>query len=155
MFEVDILLVEDSASDAELIREAIKDVGFPHRIEVASNGEAAMDLLAARAERPHFIILDLNLPRMSGLDVLRAIKRDPDLRVTPVIILTNSTGQDDVTRCYGNFANAYMRKPVGFDQLTTTLRAVWEFWVTKAVLPRPDSEPPAFSMLPPDDTSDE
>lgn len=147
--DVDVLLVEDSEVDAELIREALKDLGLPHTLQIARDGMEALEILWNRVERPHFIILDLNLPRMSGLDVLREIKKDPELRVIPVLMLTNSSAQEDVIQCYGHFANAYVRKPIGFDRLIETLRTTWGFWAGEAILPRRDEEPPAMSDPPP------
>lgn len=147
--DVDVLLVEDSEVDAELIREALKDLGLPHSVQTAQDGMEALDILWTRPERPHFIILDLNLPKMSGLDVLREIKRDPELRVIPVLMLTNSSAQEDVIQCYGHFANAYIRKPIGYDQLLATLRITWEFWTERVLLPRRDEDLPALSDPPP------
>lgn len=135
--EFDILLVEDSPSDVELVREALKEIGHPHRLEVVEDGEKALNTLINRAEKPHMIILDLNLPLISGAEVLRIIKKDYVLKMIPVIVLTNSESQDDVARCYSRHANAYIRKPVGFDELTNAFRSLWDFWMITAVLPKP------------------
>jgi len=133
--EVDILLVEDSRVDAQLIEEALKDASFLYRLEVVTDGEAAIQHLRARERRPDLVLLDLNLPKVSGIEVLRVIKQDPHLRLTPVIILTNSTAPDDVAACYTAHANAYIRKPVGFDGLTAVLHIAGQFWFKTAVLP--------------------
>lgn len=135
--EIDILLVEDNVSDVELIREAMAEVCGPHRIELASDGEVALRILAQRQDRPHLIILDLNLPKVSGIEVLRAIKREPRYKAIPVLILTNSTAQDDVARCYNSYANTYLRKPVGYDRLSAMIRSTWEFWIETALIPKP------------------
>ncbi len=135
MIEVDILLIEDSRVDADLIAEALKDAGIPHRLDLASDGEAALQNLRQRQSRPDIVLLDLNLPKVPGIEVLKAIKRDPHLRVIPVIILTNSTAPNDVLLCYTHHANAYIRKPVGFDDLATAMTAMGLFWFRTAVLP--------------------
>lgn len=148
--EIDILLVEDNVSDVELIREALAEMCGPHRIEVVNDGEEALRALSSRAERPHLIILDLNLPKVGGVEVLRAIRRDAFYRPVPVLILTNSTAQDDVARCYSSYANAYLRKPVGYDRLAAMMRTTWEFWVETALLPKPYATSP--STAPPSST---
>ena len=97
--EVTILLVEDSKVDAELIAEALKDSNLPHHLDLARDGQEALDLLRSREERPHLVLLDLNLPKIGGLDVLKTMRRDPKLRIIPVIVLSNSQYQEDVARC--------------------------------------------------------
>ena len=147
--EVDILLVEDSRVDAELIVEALKDAGIPHRLDLVYNGEEALRNLRTREVRPDIVLLDLNLPKVPGIEVLKAIKQDPNLRVIPVIILTNSTSPDDVTRCYSHFANAYIRKPIGFDGLTATISITGQFWFQTACLPQSYISVPRVSVPPP------
>ena len=95
--EVDILLVEDNRTDAELIAEALKEADLPHRLDLATDGVEAIEVLAG-PEKPHLILLDLNLPKKSGLDVLREIKQDATLCSIPVVILTNSK-----SKCFSNF----------------------------------------------------
>ncbi len=148
--EVDIFLVEDSASDAELIREALTECELPYRLEIVTDGERAIEYLKAQTERPHLMLLDLNLPKVGGMEVLKAVKRDPRLRVIPVVVLSNSTSQDEVLKCYCNFANAYLRKPVGFDSLVEAMRIVCSFWFQAVLLPRPYMYISPTSMLPPD-----
>lgn len=135
MSEVDILLIEDSRVDAQLVAEALKDAGILHRLDLVSDGEEALRHLRERERRPDLVLLDLNLPKVHGLEVLKAIKADPLLRVIPVIVLTNSTAPDDVAACYANFANAYIRKPIGFDGLTATISITGQFWFKTVVLP--------------------
>lgn len=150
--EVNILLVEDTFSDAELIKEAFLDSGIQHRLELATDGEEAIRLLKDGKVKPHLVLLDLNLPRKSGLEVLREIRRDPDpfLCVTPIIVLTNSRSHKDVLKAYTNGCNAYIRKPIGFENLTDTLQRTEHFWFDCAILPesvrgnlpRPSVSPP-------------
>jgi len=147
--EVDILLVEDSLVDAELITEALIDSALAHRLEYAHDGQEALNILQSRQDRPHLVLLDLNLPKVSGVEVLKTMRRDPKLRVVPVIILTNSQSQDDVARCYANFCNAYVRKPLGFDKLAEVVKKMSEFWFKTATLPRSYVSLPPSSLVPP------
>lgn len=135
MTEVDILLVEDNRVDADLVTEALKDAGILHRLDIVSDGEAALRNLRTRETLPDLVLLDLNLPKLHGIEVLKAIKTDPVLRVIPVIVLTNSTSPDDVAACYSHYANAYIRKPIGFDGLTTMISIAGQFWFKTVVLP--------------------
>lgn len=146
--EVDILLVEDSRVDAELVAEALKDASIPHRLDLVFNGEEALKNLRSREVRPDLILLDLNLPKVPGIEVLKAVKQDPNLRMIPVIILTNSTSPDDVLRCYSHFANAYIRKPIGFDGLTATINITGQFWFQTATLPASYVAVPKLSLPP-------
>src|SRR5438105_11975592 len=111
MIEVDILLIEDNRVDAQLIAEALKDANISHRLDLATDGEAGIANLRSRGSRPDLILLDLNLPKLHGIEVLKAIKTDPMFRMIPVIVLSNSTTPGDVEACYNNHANAYVRKP--------------------------------------------
>jgi CheY-like chemotaxis protein len=148
--EVSILLVEDNRTDAELIVEALKDSKLKYLLELASDGEKALECLYRENYRPHIVLLDLNLPKKSGIEVLTEIRRDPYLRSIPVIILTNSKSQEDVVRAYENYCNAYIRKPLGFDGLLSMLRITERFWFGIATLPGftvpvfPKSEPPSY-----------
>lgn len=146
--EVTILLVEDSKVDAELIAEALKDSQLPHRLDLARDGQEALDLLQGQEERPHLVLLDLNLPKVSGLEVLKAMRRDPKLRIVPVIVLTNSHYQEDVARCYANYCNAYIRKPLGYDGLATTIQQTSDFWFKTATLPGAYVTAPPNSLAP-------
>ena len=131
--EVTILLVEDSQTDRELISEALKDTKLKHILRVAVDGEEA--LLFLQTERPDLILLDLNLPKKSGFEVLKTMKQDPALRAIPVIVLTNSTAPSDVESCYASCANAYVRKPLGFDGFVDVFRTTARFWFQVATLP--------------------
>ena len=148
--KVDILLVEDNKRDAELIAEALKESLTPHTLTLATDGEEALRIL--QQFQPHVVFLDLNLPRVSGLDVLRQIRQSPALRSLPVIILTNSRSQEDVQTCYDEFCNAYIRKPLGFDRITEVLTATSAFWFKVATLPKPF---PILVSLPPSSGSSE
>ena len=136
MPEVNILLVEDSHQDAMLIKEALFDTGIGHSLQTATNGEDALQILYSAEFRPNIVFLDLNLPKMSGMEVLKEMKRDSGLRPIPVIILTNSMSEDDVIMAYANHCNAYVRKPLGFDKLLTTLNFICRFWFDTATLPK-------------------
>jgi CheY-like chemotaxis protein len=135
MTEIDILLVEDNRVDAQLIAEALKDANFLYHLEIVSDGEAAIQHLRTREFNPDLVLLDLNLPKVTGIEVLQTIKQDPYLRVIPVIILSNSTAPTDVAACYAAHANAYIRKPLGFDGLAAVLGVTGQFWFQTAVLP--------------------
>ena len=135
MTEANILLVEDSQQDALLVKEALLDTGLSHNLRTASNGEDALQILYSTEYRPNIVLLDLNLPKMSGLEVLKEMKRDSGLRPIPVIILTNSMSEDDVIRAYASHCNAYVRKPLGFDNLMANLSCICQFWINTATLP--------------------
>lgn len=132
--EAHILLVEDDRVYADLIREALKDSNLPHRLDLATDGDEALDLLPRLL--PHLVLLDLNLPRKSGLEVLQEMQMDPALKSIPVIVMTNSRSQDDVVRCYEHNCNAYIRKPLGFEGLLHTFSTTGKFWFNVAELPR-------------------
>ena len=131
----DILLVEDT--DAELMEEVIKEAfaDIPHELHLVVNGEQALKRLRTPDAYPDLVLLDLNLPGVSGLEVLSTMKKDPKLRVIPVIILTNSTSPEDVSRCYSAYANAYVRKPVDFPRFIEAIRALGLFWLVLNELP--------------------
>lgn len=133
--EFDILLVEDNPVDAELVQEALKETQIPHKLDLVTNGEDALTNLDRRDVRPDLILLDLNLPKLSGFEVLATLKQDLQLRLIPVIVLTNSMSPDDIRRCYSLYANAYVRKSVGFDELFSNLLRAGHFWFEVATLP--------------------
>jgi CheY-like chemotaxis protein len=136
MSEINILLVEDNSRDAKLVKEALKDSLLDHVLHVVSDGEAALRLLYSAEFRPHIILLDLNLPKKTGIEVLKEIKRDSSLRPIPVIVLTNSRSEDDVVLAYASYCNAYVRKPLGFDGLLDTINRIGQFWFVSATLPK-------------------
>jgi CheY-like chemotaxis protein len=138
---IEVLLVEDDPGDVLLTKEAISEHKVNDRLEVVSDGEEAMAYLRregphAGAPRPDLILLDLNLPRKSGLEVLEDIKADPDLRSIPVVILTTSEADEHILRSYDLHANAYVTKPVDFDQFVRIVRQIDDFFVSVVKLPR-------------------
>lgn len=135
-----ILLVEDSAADVRLTQEALKDAKILNELHVARDGVEAMDFLQQRgdragAPRPDIVILDLNLPRKDGKEVLAEMKGDPDLRSIPVAVLTTSDAEADVLESYDLGANCFLTKPVDLDQFLKVVQAVEEFWLGMVRLP--------------------
>jgi CheY-like chemotaxis protein len=138
---IDVLLVEDSPGDVRLTREAFRETNGAVTLHVASDGVEAMAFLRregenANAPRPDFILLDLNLPRMDGREVLVHIKEDPELRTIPTIILTTSEADADVLKSYELNANAYLKKPVTLEAFEALVRSINDFWLTKVMLPQ-------------------
>ena len=137
---VEILLIEDNAGDVELTREALADSTVVSRMSVARDGESALAFLRregpyAESPRPDLILLDLNLPGLDGKAVLAAIKSDPRLRAIPVIVLSSSQAEEDVTRAYQLLANCYVTKPVGYGRFSEIIRAIEQFWFNVVRLP--------------------
>jgi len=137
---VEILLVEDDPGDVLITREALESSKVSNHLSVVSNGEEALAFLRREppfgdAVRPGLILLDLNLPRLDGREVLASVKADPDLRRIPVVILTTSSADEDIVRSYDLHANAYVTKPVDFDQFMSAVRQIDEFFVTIVTLP--------------------
>jgi CheY-like chemotaxis protein len=137
---IQILMVEDNYPDAFLTREMLKTAKVAHTINVVSDGVAAMEYLRrqgkyATARRPDLILLDLNLPRKDGRQVLAEIKADPELCRIPVVVLTCSQAEIDVATSYDNHANCYIVKPVDLDALMKVVKSIELFWVTIARLP--------------------
>lgn len=130
-----ILLVEDLQADAILLREALLEAGMGGDLVVARDGREALDMLAADGPLPQLVLLDLNLPRLSGHQVLDRIRADPRLATLPVVVLSTSSSPADVAFAYSHRANAYVRKPNGFDALTGVARAIRDFWTRAATLP--------------------
>jgi CheY-like chemotaxis protein len=132
-----ILLVEDLDSDTLLLREALREAGLGRDIVYAHDGQEALDLLRSGAPLPQLVLLDLNLPRVSGGQVLDTIRGDQRLRSLPVVVLTTSIAPADVAFAYRHLANAYVRKPNGFEALLGVTRAIRDFWIRTATLPAP------------------
>jgi CheY-like chemotaxis protein len=136
----EVLLVEDSPSDAFLTVEALRESDDPPNVHMVSDGEAALDFLHQRgahagAPRPDIVLLDLNLPRKSGFDVLTEIKAHPSLEIIPVVILTTSADQDDIIKSYRLHASSYMTKPVDIDRFNDAIRSFDNFWFSVVDLP--------------------
>ena len=137
---IEILLVEDDPGDVLMTREAFEDYKIANQLSVVSNGEDAIAFLRrqgrfADAPTPDLVLLDLNLPRRNGREVLADIKSDPELRRIPVVILTTSDAEEDVIAAYDLHANAYVRKPVDFEQFVSAVRAIDDFFITVVRLP--------------------
>jgi CheY-like chemotaxis protein len=137
---IDVLLVEDDPGDVLLIREAFADNKVRNRLHVVSDGVEAIDFLRrqgphADAPTPDLVLLDLNLPRKDGREVLAEIKTDDELQQIPVVVLTTSKAEEDVLRSYKLHANAYVTKPVDFDRFIEVVRQIDEFFVTVVKLP--------------------
>ena len=137
---VEILLVEDNPGDVRLTLEIFKETKMANRITVAGDGVEAMAYLRregkyADAVRPGLILLDLNLPRKDGREVLREIKQDVDLRTIPVVILTTSRADEDILKSYNLHANCYITKPVDLSQFMKVVGSIEEFWLTVVKLP--------------------
>jgi len=142
---VEILLVEDNQADVVLAAEVLAQARIVSRITVARDGEQAMAVLRGEspyedAPRPDLILLDLNLPRMDGREVLAAMKADPVLRRTPVVVLTSSEEESDVLRAYDDSANAYVVKPIGLEGLAEVVKAIDAFWFSVVRLPSHDDD---------------
>ena len=138
---VEVLLVEDSPGDVRLTREAFRDADVSVRLHVANDGVEAVAFLRkqgthANAPRPDLILLDLNLPRMDGREVLSFIKEDESLTTIPTVILTTSDADTDIQRSYQLRANAYLSKPVQLEDFETLVRSISDFWLTKVKLPQ-------------------
>lgn len=137
---IDILLVEDNPGDADLAREALISSKIHNSLHVVNDGEKAMAFLKktgdyTSAPRPDLILLDLNLPRKDGREVLAEIKQDDDLKRIPVVILTSSKADEDVIKSYDLHANCYITKPLDFFQFTKVIQSIENFWLTIVVLP--------------------
>jgi two-component system, chemotaxis family, response regulator Rcp1 len=137
---VEILLVEDNPGDVRLTREVLSSGKLRNRLTVAADGVEAINYLRHRgrfdgARRPDLVLLDLNLPRKDGREVLAEIKSDPELKLIPVVILTTSAAAEDVTTSYSLQANCYITKPVEFEQFTRVISNIQDFWLTIVELP--------------------
>ena len=137
---VDVLLVEDDPGDILMTREAFQHHKIQNKLHVVTDGEQALQFLHQTGEytsapRPGLILLDLNLPRRSGHEVLAELKEDPQLRVIPVVILTTSQAEEDILRSYSLHANAYVSKPVDFERFMDVIRQIDNFFVTVVKLP--------------------
>lgn len=137
---IEILLVEDDAGDVLMTKEALADAKMMNNLHVVPNGEEAMQFLLregpyADAPRPGLILLDLNLPRVDGREVLARVKSDDALRRIPVVVLTTSEAEEDILRSYDLHANAYVTKPVDFEQFVTVVRQIDDFYISVVRLP--------------------
>jgi chemotaxis family two-component system response regulator Rcp1 len=137
---IDILLVEDSLGDARLAQEALRESKVQNQLHHVLDGVDAMDFLRRQGKygdaiRPDLIVLDLNLPRKDGREVLAEIKQDEDLKRIPVVILTTSKAEEDIIKSYNLHANCYISKPIDLNQFMKVVKSVEEFWLTIVKLP--------------------
>lgn len=141
MKPAEILLVEDNPGDVRLTKEALREVGMSNPLHVARHGLEALDFLRQSgdfkdAPRPDLVLLDLNLPRLSGREVLKQMKDDPALRQIPVIVLSTSDAHRDVSESYALHANCYINKPVDFDDFLRVVQSIECFWLRLVKLPK-------------------
>jgi CheY-like chemotaxis protein len=137
---IEVLLVEDDPGDVLLIREAFDFNKVHNNLNVVSDGEQALDYLRGSGDytdriRPDLVLLDLNLPRKDGREVLAEVKSDPDLRTIPIVVLTTSEAEEDVLKSYQLHANAYVTKPVDFERFVSIVRQIDDFFVSVVRLP--------------------
>ncbi len=147
---VTILLIEDNPADVRLTQVALKEAEIENRMDVVGDGVAAIEYLRRQgnhtgAPRPDLILLDLNLPKKDGREVLAEIKQDRDLRTIPVVVLTTSRDDEDVLRSYQLHANCYVNKPVDLEQFLRTMKSIKDFWLTVVKLPVPPAGGSAHS----------
>jgi len=137
---IEILLVEDNAADVRLTEEALREGKVRNNLHVARDGMEALEFLRrqgkyAKATRPDLILLDLNLPRRDGREVLAEIKDDPSLKMIPVVVLTTSSAEADILKSYKLHANCYITKPVDLEQFVSVVKSIDDFWLTVVRLP--------------------
>jgi chemotaxis family two-component system response regulator Rcp1 len=137
---IDILWVEDSVTDITLVRQALKDSNILHNLHFVYDGIQALEYLRndgafITEPIPDLIVLDLNMPRKNGLEVLQEIKNDPKLKLIPVLILSTSTSEDDILASYALNANCFISKPFEYDQFVSIIKNIEQFWLSNAKLP--------------------
>jgi len=138
---IDILIVEDNPGDARLAQEALKESKIKNQLHIVNDGMAATDFLFKRndykdAPRPDLIILDLNLPKKDGREVLAEIKADENLKRIPIVIFTTSKAEEDILKTYNLHANCYITKPLNFDKFMEVIKSIEDFWLTIVKLPK-------------------
>jgi len=135
--EIHILLVEDNEGDIVLAREALKEARIKNRITVITDGEKALEYLFCNDNnrKPDLILLDMNLPKVNGLEVLAKIKADEALKIIPVVMLTTSTSEQDVLDAYRNYVNCYINKPIDLEEFIVVIRNIENFWLNTVKLP--------------------
>ncbi|MEM1043206.1 MAG: response regulator [Bacteroidota bacterium] len=134
---INVLIVEDNPGDVELAKEALRETTLPLNVSVAGDGEEALALMQRDdVPAPDLVLLDLNMPRKSGHEVLEEMKADASLRLIPVVIFTSSSAREDIDGAYERHANCYITKPADLDELMGVVRAIEAFWLTVVRLPR-------------------
>lgn len=136
MKEVNILLVEDNEGDIILTLEALKETSLKNRVVVARNGEKALEMLEEMQQLPDMILLDINLPKVDGIEVLSTIKRDERFKSIPVIMLSTSSSDVDIKASYENHANCFISKPVDLSRFMEVVKTIENFWISIARLPQ-------------------
>jgi chemotaxis family two-component system response regulator Rcp1 len=154
MKTIDILLIEDNPTDVLLAKEAVASCHHLINIFVARDGLEGLAYLKkegsfTKAQLPSLILLDLNLPRMGGLEFLQTLRRHPRLSYLPVLVMSTSTDQREVNRCYAAGATGYIPKPVDFNEFVSIMQGIEKFWFDTCILPNPRSKRSAFSMRSP------
>ena len=135
---IKVLIVEDNPGDVELAKEALRGTSLDLALHTAANGEEALRALRSEeaAARTDLVLLDLNMPKKSGHEVLEEMKADPNLRLVPVVVFTSSDAREDIERAYEQHANCYITKPGDLDELMKVVKAIEAFWLTVVRLPR-------------------
>ncbi len=139
MNDVHILLVEDNEGDIVLTQEVFKSTGLSHPISIARDGEEALDFLYRRnkhseAQRPDLILMDINIPKINGKEIVSIIKKDNDLKIIPVIMLTTSSSHSDVMDSYKNHANCFITKPMNYNEFSIAVEEIKKFWFSLATV---------------------
>jgi len=137
---IEILLIEDNLGDNRLTIEVFKEADVPNNIQVVSNGKEAMKYLNKEnsfrdANRPNLILLDLNIPKKDGREILKELKEDPQLKCIPTIVLTTSESEMDIKSTYEHYANAYITKPLDLNEFIEVIKSIEEYWLTTVELP--------------------
>lgn len=138
---IEILLIEDNAADVRLTKEAFRDSRIDNELRVVEDGAAALDYLMHSGEGgdravPDLILLDLNLPKLNGKEVLQRIKQHEQWKKIPVVVLTSSAAHQDIQVCYAQYVNCYITKPLGYDEFLKAVKQIEDFWLTLVRLPR-------------------
>jgi chemotaxis family two-component system response regulator Rcp1 len=136
MREVHILLVEDNEGDIILTKEALKEAKIKNAITVARDGQEALDILNTAQDLPDLILLDINLPKVNGLEVLSSVKSNDRLKSIPVIMLSTSSSERDITTSYNNYANCFITKPVDLLKFIALVKSIQDFWISIVKLPK-------------------
>jgi CheY-like chemotaxis protein len=140
---IDILLAEDSPGDADLAKEALEESKLKNRLYTVVDGQEALDFLYKKGKyesvpRPDLILLDLNMPKVDGREVLKIVKEDENLRSIPIVILTTSRAEEDILKTYNLHANCYISKPLDLEKFMEVVNAIENFWISIVALPKND-----------------